>query len=114
MPGIERALSVRQPYAEQILRGEKTEEFRSRQTHVRERVYLYAGLKPGDRDSWEELGKVPGQLPAGVIVGTVEIAGCEWDDDLDCYVWQLESPRRVRQRLRPKNQPQPGIWRPKF
>ena len=39
-----RALSVRQPYAELILRGEKKIEYRSKPTNIRERVYLYAFL----------------------------------------------------------------------
>ena len=38
-----RALSIRQPYAELILRGIKTAELRSRMTHiVGERFYIYA------------------------------------------------------------------------
>jgi hypothetical protein len=42
-----RALSIRQPYAELILRGIKTAEFRSRRTHLlNERFYLYAAKGP--------------------------------------------------------------------
>jgi len=38
-----RALSIRQPYAELILRGVKTIEFRSRPTHIiGQRFYIYA------------------------------------------------------------------------
>lgn len=114
MSNIQRAISIRQPYAELILRGEKVEEYRSRPTRLQERVYLYAGLQPGDHDAWEDIGKRPGDLPTGVMVGTVDITGCEWDDDFECYAWQLSNPRRLRERLRPKNQPQPGIWRPQF
>ena len=41
-----RALSIRQPYAEQILRGSKTIEYRSRATSiVGERFYIYASKK---------------------------------------------------------------------
>ena len=41
-----RALSIRQPYAEQILRGEKTIEYRSRPTKIiGERFYIYAARK---------------------------------------------------------------------
>ncbi|MBK8128074.1 MAG: ASCH domain-containing protein [bacterium] len=36
------ALSVRQPYAEQIMRGEKQFEYRNQITHKRGRVYIYA------------------------------------------------------------------------
>ena len=39
-----RALSVRQPWAELILRGHKTIEVRSRRTNLRERVFIYAAL----------------------------------------------------------------------
>ena len=42
-----RALSIRHPYAEQILRGKKKAEYRSRPTNIRERVYIYASLTPG-------------------------------------------------------------------
>jgi hypothetical protein len=38
-----RALSIRQPWAELIMLGRKKIEYRSRQTHIRERVYIYAG-----------------------------------------------------------------------
>jgi hypothetical protein len=40
---LKRAPSIRQPLSELILRGDKTLEFRSRLTRIRERVYLYAG-----------------------------------------------------------------------
>jgi len=41
-----RALSIRQPYAEMILRGEKTIEYRSRPTKIiGERFYIYASRK---------------------------------------------------------------------
>lgn len=45
---ITRAISIRQPYVEMILRGVKKVEYRSQVTHIRERVYLYASLKPGN------------------------------------------------------------------
>jgi hypothetical protein len=42
-----RALSIRQPYAELILRGINTAEFRSRRTHILgERFYIYAAKGP--------------------------------------------------------------------
>jgi hypothetical protein len=42
-----RALSIRQPYAELILRGVKTAEFRSRRTNILgERFYIYAAKGP--------------------------------------------------------------------
>jgi len=99
-----RALSIRQPYAELILRGVKTVECRSRPTRVLgERFYIYAaGRKwdgagrarawsrdlalpgrgePGGPPWMAELANAlrlfPHELPTGVIVGTAVIERCE-------------------------------------
>ena len=40
-----RALSVCQPFAEQILSGEKRIEYRSLPTNIRGRVYIYASKR---------------------------------------------------------------------
>ena len=115
MPRIQRAISIRQPWVELILRGEKTHEFRSQPTNIRERVYLYASLKPANwPPAWRKLGKEKGELPVGVIVGTVEIAGCSYRAASNEYAYAFRDPKRLRTPLRPKNQPQPGFWRPKF
>jgi hypothetical protein len=45
---IERAISIRQPYVEQILRGTKRFDFRSIGTRIREQVWIYASLRPAD------------------------------------------------------------------
>ncbi len=45
---VHRALSIRQPYAELILREIKIIEYRSRPTNIRERVYIYASQTPAD------------------------------------------------------------------
>lgn len=47
MATVKRAISIRQPYVEQILRGEKTWEYRSQNTKIRECVYLCASKTPG-------------------------------------------------------------------
>ena len=113
MPTIIRAISIRQPYVEQILRGIKKIEYRSRPTNIRESVYLYASLQPGrDPRSWKRVGKIPGELPTGFVVGSVEIAGCRFNEKDDCYEYKLSSPKRIRRKLKPLNQPQPGFWRP--
>lgn len=102
-----RALSIRQPFAEQILSGKKKCEYRGTQTKIRERVYVYASKSPARRREWKETGFEPGQLPTGVIVGSVEIAGCEWRSSR--YEWKLARPKRLKRRLTPKNKPQP-VW----
>jgi len=105
-----RALSVRQPYAENILSGEKTEEYRPISTNIRERVYIYAGLKPGDDSDWSEIGLEPGDLPTGVIVGSVEIVGCR--KRRGGYTWDLANPQRLRKPLAPERKAQPVFFKP--
>jgi superfamily II DNA or RNA helicase len=98
-----RALSIRQPWADQVVRGEKTVEYRSQPTSIRERVYIYATQakpEPGVSDDGAD-------LPLGMIVGTVEIAGCEGDDG--DFQWLLSNPTRLPEPLPPQEQPQP-VW----
>lgn len=95
-----RALSIRQPYAEMILRGIKTVEYRSRPTKIiGERFWIYASKGPGLRmigpgkekklvwshdlaapvgdppawmlEMWELMRR--GELLTGVIVGSAVI-----------------------------------------
>ena len=58
-----RAISIRQPYVELIFRGEKKAEYRSIPTNIRERVYIYASLRPpmNLRHGKRQL-KIPGSL----------------------------------------------------
>ena len=110
-PGIQnRAISIRQPYVEAILRGVKKIEYRSVPTRIRGRVYLYASLKPGNPEYYDELGIEPGTLPTGLLVGTVEIVGCTGVPG--DYKWHLANPERLAQPLKPENQPQPVWFRP--
>jgi len=99
------ALSIRQPYAEQILRGQKKVEYRGRPTNIRERVYIYASLTPGNVEDWEAMNMQPGDLPIGVLVGTVEISDCTGRPG--DYKWHLTKPSRLKRHLKPKKHPQP-------
>jgi predicted transcriptional regulator len=104
-----RALSIRQPYAELILRRIKKIEYRTRPTSIiGERFYIYASLGPGDPRDFARIGLGPGSLPTGVIVGTVEIERCTGRPDN--YRWHL--PKRLRRNLRPRNHPQPAWFNP--
>lgn len=107
-----RAISIRQPYVEQILRGTKRYEYRYRPTQIRERVYLYASLGVGDLKGFKKLKKAPGELPAGVIVGTVEIVGCKYFDSFGEYGYELKNPKRFKRNIKPKRHPQPCWFYP--
>jgi hypothetical protein len=107
---LERALSIRQPYAETILTGEKKNEYRSRQTHIRGRVYIYAGKKTCDLqydepETWE--------YPRGLIVGSVEIVNSVpfSDGTWVGWAWVLHKPMRYESPWKPKGTPQPSFWR---
>jgi hypothetical protein len=115
MQPIERAISIRQPWVELILRGEKKEEYRSRPTTIRERVYLYASTKPADwPPAWHKLKASPGDFPTGRIVGTVKIVDCYWNARQNSFAYVLREPRRLRIHLMARNQAQPVFWRPQF
>ena len=129
-----RALSIRQPYAELILRGTKSVEYRSRPTRiVGERFYLYAsqqwatgngrpGAKawsldlamPGDGPPpWvvelaEGLRLLPRDLPTGVIVGSAIVGRVEPRAD-GMYAWHLVGVERATTLRRPLGHPQP-VW----
>lgn len=110
-----RALSIRQPWVELILRGEKTEEYRPRPTNIRERVYLYAGLgiynASARAEILEEVGFDFEDLTRGLILGTVEIVDCIEYGSRD-YGWVLAKPKRLKVFLKPICQPQPAWFYP--
>jgi hypothetical protein len=105
-----RALSIRQPHAEAIMRGVKQIEYRSRPTKIRGRVFIYACLGRYPVEDEAEMMKEYGikdvacdGLPRGVIVGSVELVDCHGGD------WHLRKPERATALVKPKNQPQP-VW----
>ena len=68
-----RALSIRQPFAELILRGIKTAELRSRATSIiGEKFYIYAPLRQAqDLKLWSDDLAVPGTITGGSPVPPV-------------------------------------------
>jgi predicted transcriptional regulator len=107
---LDRALSIRQPFVELILTGKKTAEYRSKKTHKRERVYLYASKKVNDVEEYPYEQAM--LLPRGLIVGSVDIVDCVEDED--CYAWVLKNPRRYKAPISVRGTPQPGFWFPTF
>ena len=119
-----RALSIRQPWAELILRGSKTIECRSRPTYVRERIWIYAAE---GRSLYSALSSITvadsALLPRGVLVGSVELVACRPIRPEDCtgaccdvefggYAWVLMHAERLAAPLRPTSRPQPAFFHP--
>jgi hypothetical protein len=74
------ALGIQQPWAELILRGEKTIEVRSQPTQVRGMIYLYTSKKPSPlecaRVAAVRHGVDEASVPRGLLVGSIEILDC--------------------------------------
>ena len=122
-----RALSIRQPFAELILRGIKTVEYRSRPTRIiGERFHIYASKGAG-KTAWSRDLAMPDQLPrwmlelaaqiklippdlqlpTGVIVGSAVIEKVSQVDHI--YRWHLAGVERARKLRKPAKHPQP-VW----
>jgi hypothetical protein len=112
-----------------ILLGHKIIEVRSRRTHLRERVFIYAGfnrIEPQEEARIAERFRIDvDALPRGVLVGTVEIIGCrdlarsdseaacfQVDDGSGYYAWVLDRPMRAEAQEKPTRQPQPMFFNP--
>ena len=105
-----RALSIRQPNAEAILRGTKKVEYRSAPTKIRGRIYIYASLGRYSSEEEAELMHMYeitdvscDELPRGVLVGTVELHDCDGGE------WYLQKPQREEPLIKPARKAQP-VW----
>jgi hypothetical protein len=105
------ALSIRQPYAEEILLGLKHVEYRTRATSiVGQPFYIYAGFRfpsAADLERYCKRQWVKGQLPAGVIVGRAVISHCTQRRGV--WEWHLTDVRRLKRPIKPRKHPQP-VW----
>jgi hypothetical protein len=105
-----RALSIRQPFVEQIMLGIKKVEYRSQPTHIRGRIYVYASLTPGPEKEFARISAKPGELPTGVIIGTVQIIDCTGEPG--DYEWHLAYPERLETPFKPEGHPNPAWFFP--
>jgi len=112
-----RALSIRQPHAEAIMRGVKKIEYRSRLTKIRERIYIYAALGRFTPETEAEMmagykikDVACDDLPRGVLIGTVELFDCAGDEGE--YEWYVRKPERAKKLLKPTRRPQPAWFNP--
>ena len=99
------ALSIRQPYAELILRGVKTIEYRSRPTRlIGQRFYIYAAKKWAGVNGHPDQGieSAPGSLPTGLIVGTATITRCVQNNGH--FEWHLTDVQRLDRLREPTRQ----------
>lgn len=100
------ALSVRQPWATDIMLDLKNAEFRSTATEVRGRVWIYAsarrtaGVPPHEGD------------PVGAVIGSVEIVDCHVEEDTGAFIWILRDPIELPKPVKPSNRPNPVFFRP--
>ena len=134
-----RALSIRQPWAELILRGVKTIEYRSRPTRIiGERFHIYASRQmavgsgqkrpEGAAGVWSADLAMPGEgppawmwalaeqmvgadLPRGVIVGSAVIESVTTGDG-GGFRWHLIDVERAATLRKPSRHPQPAWFRP--
>ena len=109
-----KALSIRQPHAEAIMRGVKPIDFRPRSTDIRGQIYIYASFWRYTTQEEAEMMKMYGMsdvkcddLPRGILIGTVEIWDCTGKDR--DFHWHVRNPQRAEKMLKPTNHPQ-SIW----
>lgn len=106
-----KALSFRQPRAEQIISGEKSVDVRTWQVNYRGELVVHASSKRRDARC-RQLGFDPHALAYGALIGQVEVVAIEPLDEAryealrdehlrespfpgaPCYAWHLENPRR--------------------
>jgi hypothetical protein len=92
-----RALSIRQPWAELILRGEKDVENRSWRTHHRGPLLVHAS-RTVEKAAMSLHGFT--SLPVGGLVGIVDVVDCtlertsRWHLE-GCFGWYLRNPTRL-------------------
>jgi len=108
------AISIRQPWAEMILIGEKVTEYRSRRLSpamLDKDIHVYVPMSYGyqaDEDRHELWDRLE-ELPRGKVVGIVTFSRCTLRGEQ--WAWHIGSTRRVELR-KPTYKPQPGFFRP--
>ena len=91
------ALTVRQPWASQIMSGDQDTEHRSWRTEHRGRLWIHAGLVADDEAK---------RLPRGVILGRVVLLGVV--RGVDEWQWLLAKPRPLDVPVAARGLP--GLW----
>lgn len=93
------ALTIRQPWAEFVIAGWKTKEWRSWPTDYRGPFYVHAAARPAKnlkgvfREYYEEHKDV---LRYGGLIGIAELLDCIRDDKSGLYFFHVRPVRRIR------------------
>jgi len=93
---MDKALTIKQPWASLIINGRKDIENRTWKTNYRGRVWIHAGLTK-DKKATDLYGS-PTDLPVGAVIGSVQIVNCvqnhrsNWAME-DMWHWVLENPQ---------------------
>jgi hypothetical protein len=119
-----KALSIKQPWAELIVRGVKDVENRSRPTQFRGRFAVHVSLRKAPYDD-VKVDAIPRRLrqpifqaweanaSAGRVLGTVELVDCVWGSDSQWAIegywhWVLRDARPYARSVPAKGQL--GLW----
>ncbi len=80
-----KAISIKNPFATQILRGTKNIEYRTWDTKHRGDLLICSSANP----------KVPGMM-SGCALCVVELVNTQYDSEKDVYEWHLDNVRKVK------------------
>lgn len=80
-----KAISIKNPFATQILRGTKNIEYRTWDTKHRGDLLICSSANP----------KVPGMM-SGCALCVVELVDTQYDSEKDVYEWHLDNVRKVK------------------
>jgi hypothetical protein len=72
-----RALIVKDPWATEIVKGQKTIEYRNRPTNIRERIGI---IKAG----------------SGCVIGEVDLVDCREDPPMTYFCWGLKNAKEYK------------------
>jgi hypothetical protein len=114
-----RALPIRQPHAEAIMRGVKPIEYRTWLTRVRGRIFIYAACGRYSKKEEARLMATYGMaaencddLPRGVLIGTVDLWECTPGDSERAWQFHVRNPERLKTLLRPTTRPNVKFFYP--
>ena len=86
-----KCLFVRHPFAGWIVDAVKDIEYRTKPTNIRGRIGII-------------------QSRTGTVIGEAELTGCNYNEELDFYEWELAAPRRFKKPVPFQKKPGAVVW----